>query len=891
MANLLPKIIFDKITLTSDNSKALVVDDPHVQSSLEGTYKRGTNVFSMAVNLSAFDVGDELAESGWLSFLTEFQQYLSYIKVAFAITYKKSDADNFNSNIAKNDISLPYSIIVKSKKESEKLISKGTNRIRAYPGGISYGTFGFESLQKKELNLSSFLDANNNYKVPINFTVYDIPKNIEHLEIFAFPYLDVLDDKTLNLEVTQALAKLSETLETPYGYSFNVIKNSEVQKLEIINNSIITDDVVKLKLKLPKDNIIDKLNLTYNSNLKRNSISELYESKSEENQQTLFFFINKNKLKLDNSIFSNSFKNREQIPQSVLNVLSSSYFEIQLVKTEINENDEKITKSNKYLNVINYSLSTDVVNIDYKFNFIPNVFENIDLYYFTQQSKDEYNINTTYGLSINLFDSLVDKLREYNSVLLKNLSSLRDYYEFINKPVSSGGFYDLNTNSIKNIQVLQTMFSTINQNSSNKFYVPNPNTAKQPALLFSEQITKSFIDSLSYVKDLFNLNVDIPNLEIVIKNSLIPELTNLEGIQFVINLHENLIENLSPILNKIKNSQSKKANKNGVSNPNSGTGGKFFVTLEHQFVYKSKTTFYNDFKNNNLLLTIFQNLNFIIENSEYPKITSFSNVPTQAFYPQNVKLYNRELQIRSTTPALDSAYTDSAKFLFMFYNDLIKNSVSTESSFEFSKDLDDINYDSVSSVLASKFNIISTDILLDDSTAQQQIQNFSYKSLTKFDSNSGIEQVEEDSSFATDKSDLITRQLETRDNRLSPNNFNTFGVGAKKDIKQSLINKNLSQIADSVDYLIYNIALKNLNININQQTSVQLFLPLFKIQILKSFDSNILSAPVWEDLGQSTNLTGIKMARIIFTRPNDEYVRKALKNFEYPNKYFIIGTP
>ena len=342
MESLLPKIIFDKITLTSDNSKAIVVDDPHIQSAKEGTFKRESNVFSSLVEVSAFELGDELAQSGWLSILTQFSEYLPLIKIAFAITYKKQDSDDFVKRINSNDISLPYSIIVQSKQQSTAIKANIDNLVKAVPSGISYATFGFESLGTN-LNLSQFLDINGNYKVPIKFRVFDIPRNIEHMQVFAFPYLDLFEKEELNInnanDASSIKNRLQNTLDKPYGYTLNVVDNSKVQNLQIINNTIIADEIIKLKLKLPKDTLIDKLSLNYEKVLKGEAISELFVSKNEFNQQTLFFFVNKNKLITNNSIFSNSFKNGEQVPKSISDILNKATFNIQLIKTEQNEND------------------------------------------------------------------------------------------------------------------------------------------------------------------------------------------------------------------------------------------------------------------------------------------------------------------------------------------------------------------------------------------------------------------------------------------------------------------------------------------------------------------------------------------------------------------------
>lgn len=959
MESLLPKIIFDKITLTSDNSKTIVVDDPHIQSAKEGTFKRESNVFSSLVELSAFELGDELAQSGWLSLLTEFSEYLPLMKIAFAITYKKQDSDDFVKRINNNDISLPYSIIVQSKQQSTAIKANIDNLVKAVPSGISYATFGFESLGTN-LNLSQFLDINGNYKVPIKFRVFDIPRNIEHMQIFAFPYLDLFEKEELNInnanDASSIKRRLEQTLDKPYGYTLNVVDNSKVQNLQIINNTIIADEIIKLKLKLPKDTLIDKLSLNYEKVLKGEAISELFVSKNEFNQQTLFFFVNKNKLITNNSIFSNSFKNGEQIPASILNILKNATFNLQLVKTEQNENDIKITKNNKYLNITNYA-TTDTVNVNttttrplegatlptsppslsspptissqppppgspgllpglpppgqigpnvnnpppnfvsppaanipttttatesnYTFKYISNVFGNIDLYYFTEQLKDNYNVTTTYGLDIRLFDPLVDELRKYDTILKNNLSNLNDFLQLVNKPFNrNDGYYDFKSNTIKNINNLDQVFETININSNFKYYKLEQGQRLPSTLSFTRQIRDSFIESLNFINDLFLLNLDTTNLKDIVSNSVNPLVTNLEGIQFVINLHKNLIENLSPILNKANNTQSKQAVKNGVNVINQNTSAKFFITLEHKFNHKTKTTFYNDFKINNLLFNAFNYPLFKIQNLPYPFINP-NNVPKQPFYAQNVKLYKRDLPIRSTDSNLDAVSTDSAKFLFMFYNDLINNSITAESNFEFSKDLDDINFDSVSAVLANKFNISTLNIFYDDETAKEQINNFSYKSLSKFDSNRGIEyNAEQD--FSSDKTKQIINQLETARGK------------AKIDKKYKVSNVSvttLPQIVNSVDYLIYDLALRNTGITITQLTSVQSYLPIFKIQILNSFENNNLSNPIWQDFVNSTKLLpNSVLARIVFTTSNDEYVKKALKNFEYPNKYFIITT-
>ena len=960
MESLLPKIIFDKITLTSDNSKAIVVDDPHIQSAKEGTFKRESNVFSSLVEVSAFELGDELAQSGWLSILTQFSEYLTLIKIAFAITYKKQDSDDFVKRINSNDISLPYSIIVQSKQQSTAIKANIDNLVKAVPSGISYATFGFESLGTN-LNLSQFLDINGNYKVPIKFRVFDIPRNIEHMQVFAFPYLDLFEKEELNInnanDASSIKNRLQNTLDKPYGYTLNVVDNSKVQNLQIINNTIIADEIIKLKLKLPKDTLIDKLSLNYEKVLKGEAISELFVSKNEFNQQTLFFFVNKNKLITNNSIFSNSFKNGEQVPKLISDILNKATCNIQLIKTEQNENDIKITKNNKYLNITNYATTDNVTtsapaplglvfigatlptsppsnlpppttlsqptppgspgllsglpppnqigpnvnnpppnfvsppaaNIptttttesNYTFKYISNIFQNIDLYYFTEQLKDNYNVTTTYGLDIRLFDPLVDELRKYDTILKNNLSNLNDFLQLVNKPFNrNDGYYDFKSNTIKNINNLDQVFETININSNFKYYKLEATRRLPPTTTFTFQTRDSFIESLSFINDLFLLNLDISNLKNIVRDSINPFTTNLEGIQFVINLHKNLIENLSPILNKVSNSQSKQATKNGVNVINQNTGGKFFVTLEHKFNYKTKTTFYNDFKINNLLFNAFDYPLFKIQNFPYPFINP-NNVPTQPFYAQNVKLYKRDLPIRSTDSNLDAISTDSAKFLFMFYNDLINNSITTESSFEFSKDLDDINFDSVSAVLANKFNISTLDIFYDDQTAKQQISDFSYKSLSKFDTNRGLEE-NKGQNFSNDKTKEITNQLEIVRGK------------AKIDKKNKVSNVNattLPQIVNSVDYLIYDLALRNTGIKITQLTSVQSYLPIFKIQILNSFENNNLSNPIWQDFVNSTkSLPNSVLAKIVFTTSNDEYVKKALKNFEYPNKYFIITT-
>ena len=188
----------------------------------------------------------------------------------------------------------------------------------------------------------------------------------------------------------------------------------------------------KISLDIPKDAILPTLNLDSDKVFNSSAISRLYFTKNSNNQNILFFFIDKKQLLTKNSVFSNSFIDSIDFPNSINSIVEQSAFNVSLIK-KTGVQTSKITKLGNIVETIKeYDDNFEILKIT-KRNIIKDFFRNCDLYYFVDKQNKEYNVVNSYSLKITIKDELLVKLlEEYNKInsnlqLLKIYSNIKSY--------------------------------------------------------------------------------------------------------------------------------------------------------------------------------------------------------------------------------------------------------------------------------------------------------------------------------------------------------------------------------------------------------------------------------------------------------------------------------
>jgi len=889
-----PQIRFDKITLTG-GSKPIVVNDPHIDTTdgplllREGVFKTKNNFYDINIQLSTFENGSEVGPANWLKNI----EYLKYIKIAVFVSFYENDLNGpIPQNYTTSDIlGLETE---KEKREITNLIIYDTIGLSKLPYNINtipeqYELFSFNKLISKPEDYIKYQTDDGDYIIPLNLTL-KFPRQTNHLQIFAIPFLD-LEALAFDYKIDiRGTIQLKDVLEEPFFYSLNVIKDGKSQDSDIIINNIITDDVSKINLKLPKDDILPTLNLDKNKVFNSTCISNLYYTKNELNQDILFFFINRDDLIIKNSPFYASFVNKT-VTQTIKDSILNSRIRVSLL------NDKKIiSKSNNKLG--NKVLSTKSINnmTDKKqqtLSVIPNFINNIDLYYSIIDETKENNIVNSYELEIFIQDNIMETLLSYYNILNSNLSQIKSYLKIVEIPyvkertflidephidvlstkgeisIPAFGFYDLPSNMIKNIDLLQQQVANQNTISKGMFYTPVANN--KPIDLFASKIENDLLNSLSFIIPLFSLDETIVQ-DLKVLNLIKPETASIQTLNTIISIHKDILDSIGKVLDLF-----------GVFPrvSDSKSGGKKRAITKYTYEFKQAVVdknYFNNFKFNN-----FSALN--VTNDPYPTL-DIQNAPVGNFLPQKIKLFGN--QFNTNNIANTPINTDFGRIISYYYQ-LINNEV------EMAQDIYSIpnkeqkekeSYSSFASLLLNNEGSDMVYTIANNLESKGKIDSFSYNFIF---SSKEEEKKEKNNINLLDKSTVLINELEEKIQSNENSKISKQKTIAKKSVSKTF-NVKASDVSDGIDKFITQLIVSpTSNLDNNSLSNI---LPIFRIEALVGFENGNLSLPIWQSLSDAKLQQTTIFCRLLtdFSQvSNTQLINKALNKLEYPNKYFIIG--
>lgn len=905
--SIFPQIKFDKVTLTG-GSKSIVVDNPHIDVAngplllREGVFNKRDNFYDVNIQLSAFENGTAIGPSGWLKNV----QYIKYIKLAIFVSfYENLDKGMVPQNYTTNEI-----LSLTSEKDKRKIantiiydsLGLTTTPYNVVTKPEQYEVFSFGQIINSTDDYIKFQDESGNYVIPLNLTL-KFPKETEHLQIFAVPFLDLealsIDYK---LDITNTL-QIKDILENPFYYTINVINKSKAQETDIVINNIIAEDVSNVNLKIPKDDILPSLNIDKNKVFNSTSISDLYYTKNELNQDVLFFFVNKKDLIIKNSPFSNSFIKNE-IPQIIKQSLVNSTFTINLIndKKTISKQSNKLGSQILTTKDIDKSTDKKIIN---NLKFIENFIEDLDLYYFINDETKENNIINSYEIEIIIKDNLLQTLSSYYTILSLNLSQLQNYLKMVEIPyvkertfsfnnphidlesterevtLPAFGFYDLSSNTIRNIELLEQQLIGLN-NLTNNQYFDSTILDSVPTELFASKIENDLKNCLSFVIPLFSLDATIlENLKVL--NLIKPETASIETLNTIISIHKDILNSIGTVLDvygilpKVSSDKS---------------GGKKKAIIQYKYQFK-QTICRNDYFNN-------FNLNKFValrtNNAPYPLINSINANLPEIFTPQSMTLFGNSYDLMKEQNT--KVNSDLARIIQYYYQLLNNNSEMTQDIYTM-VNKEQKETESYSSFASLAFNEGGSDIVYtisysqatsDLSEVRSKIDAFSYDFIY---ASKIKEKTETNDVNLIDKSNADVSLNEIKTQNISRNQMLQEKIKNKVIKKQKVFNVKVSDISEGIDQLLTQITIApELNVS---NISIAEILPQFKIETLVGFENNNLSLPIWQTLDklELSNTASRLFCRLSIDTSqvqNKQLINKALDILQYPNKYFIVGT-
>lgn len=385
----------------------------------------------------------------------------------------ENDRDNFDSYV----ITLNFSVI--DQYNDSGLGSWIENQdVRKY---IIYTTiWNSTNIENKSLpdlintDIQNYLvsDSNGNrrYEYPVSHKISNISKSINNVTIQITPSFDLqkyISDKGLS----------NSGILNEYGdtYSMQIIKNSQilnssdvtifrngqqeiVSSLTIINNVII-EDIEKLQINLSfvdsfEKNIVSIIETDTNKNKDISVyVTDLFISKNEDNTHSFLFGIDKKKIIQTKTQLGNYITAVSNVPQLQTTINDNIIInKIYVTKRQV----KKVKSFSKLGNKDNdYTAYDDTPNILFilddsnKTNISNN--PSYDFYSFTDTSISNDNSMFQYTLTIQLQDSFKESLVALQTTLSNNITILEQYYNQISIPASRNfGYYDIQTNTFKN---------------------------------------------------------------------------------------------------------------------------------------------------------------------------------------------------------------------------------------------------------------------------------------------------------------------------------------------------------------------------------------------------------------------------------------------------------
>lgn len=903
-----PQIRFDKITMNGGGNP-IIVSDPHIDIAdgpfglREGIFTNTSDFYDLTVDVSCFEIGSSLGPSGWLKGI----EYLKYIKLAFFVSFYKNDDEmgipqNYSTSTLLDETGDKRQIASLLIYDALGLTSTMYNSVTKPE---QYDIIDLGSKISRKEDYLKYQDEFGNYSIPLTINL-KFPKNTDHLQLFVVPFLDIenlaLDN---NIDLT-GIASIPDFLEEPYYYTFSVKDNDIISDNNIVINNVAVNDMQKISLEIPKDAILPTLNLDSDKVFNSSAISRLYFTKNSNNQNILFFFIDKKQLLTKNSVFANSFIDSIDFPNSINSIIEKSAFNVSIVK-KTGVQTSKITKlGNTVESIKEYDDNFEILKIT-KRNIIKDFFRNCDLYYFIDKQNKEYNVVNSYSLKITIKDELLVKLLEEYNKINSNLQLLKIYSNILKLPyvekktfnsinphvdledsesdsvTNSYGFYDLVSNRVKNLQEFNNEIMKLNSFGSYKDMFYTSLSSRTPSKAFADKLESELRSTLTYLKSLFKLNIMVESFKI--SNLVSAETASIDSITSTINLYQDIINNIGDVLTNF-----------GILNSinNQTTAKKSKILSEFIFDFANDNNINNFF--NNHLMNDFSPLSF--DNSPYPSATRVDiRENINNLFAKKVKIYGKDL----TFTEENKLNTDSARLLGFFYDSLRKQEVSTQNYTLGNKDVKASEYVSSATLLASlnDCTVISY-INGKQKDSNDLIKQITPQSLSLVQNNLNIEQNQESnvkidvSSIKLTEQQSVTTSLQNQNvkiqnlgsNKLTVDKLETNVSVLDDNISpnltlQPLASLNLKQLkptspvifdkiesdgSNSIDNLLTQIFITDtLNTNENSITAI---LPKFKIQTLNGFENGNLSRPLWKDYtGGFVDNNTLVFARLVAFTP------------------------
>jgi len=411
-------------------------------------------------------------------------------------------------------------------------------------------------------------------------------KSIKNQTIKVEPFFDlrqyVLDQGLPNSNIVNENGE-SKTIE--------IIKNGEILNSPNIINNVIIEDIEKLQINLSfvdsfEKNIVSIIETDTNKNKDISAyVTDLFTSKNEDNTHSFLFGIDKKKIIQTKTQLGNYITAVSNIPQLQTTINDNIIInKIYVTKRQV----KKVKSFSKLGNKDNdYTVYDDTPNVLFilddsnKTNISNN--PSYDFYSFTDTSISNDNSMFQYTLTIQLQDSFKESLVALQTTLSNNITILEQYYNQISIPASRNfGYYDIQTNTFKNNaqSLVPSNILEIVTNFSVLYF-------------FISAINKSVLDTAF-------VYLNSTKLISSLQKSLSVSTSSLYTIKKTIEIMKNFASTVERVLDiQLVDVEPERE---GSQTIKIGTNATEIIDLTYVFNNVVKNTYYNNFKENKILI-------------------------------------------------------------------------------------------------------------------------------------------------------------------------------------------------------------------------------------------------------------------------------------------------
>ena len=565
-----PDIII-KNAVIERGGKRVEVSNPHIASEQEGSFpSENSELYKVTINFSVIDQYNDSGLESWIG----NSEVIPYIKLLI------------NSNPRED--ALEYEPAYENYEEVY---------LKNYIQNVDIQNY-----------LVTKPNGTRQYEYPVSHKIPAFSEILRNQKILLYSYFD-LEQYVLD----QGLSSSGIRNQLGGGISIEIIKNREILNSPNIINNVILEDIEKLQINLSfvdsfEKNIISIIETDTNKNKDISVyVTDLFISKNEDNTHSFLFGIDKNKI----------IQTKTQLGNYITAVLDSPQLQstinnnIIINKIYVTKRQVKKVKSfSKLGNIdndyINYD-DTPTVLFTLK-NFNKTIISNnpsYDFYSFTDTSVSNDNTMFQYTLTIQLQDSFKEFLIGLQTTLLDNITTLEQYYNQISIPFINSKTIDNNNPHIDS--------SSENFGITNIFgyYNIQTNTFKNNANLLIPsnlvEIATNF-SILYFFISAINKN-DIGTAFVyanstIINSSLQKSLSVSTSSLYVIKKTIEIMKNFASTVEKVLDIQlvDTQPEREGSQTIKIGTNATEIVDLTYVFNNVVENTYYNNFKENKILI-------------------------------------------------------------------------------------------------------------------------------------------------------------------------------------------------------------------------------------------------------------------------------------------------